>query len=386
VITKKYYNAFVRGETATASKDNFETEQEAQEWIESQEEILGENIYSKVTTIGVCDCGEELPLQFFTEECPKCGTLYNAFGQELLPQDEWGDEFFNVDYTNEDTKYDAYEGKGVRRNMASMEDTDTQEEETTEEETTGEDTPIDTTNDTTNNGDNIKDFDTKNKITLSNWFSTIDGLYVELLEATIKDAKTALRGGDDDMEAIAFAISRAFEYYQVPCLVGCHFFKKMGEWNYTEATNDFNRDVQNGLANIKDSDAEEEYSRVMGVKNTNKVKANAIEASKKAPKETKPEKIVGGREYTDIMGDLELEDVFEGPVKEFVQRYISENKTDPRKLAILYVCLDTKSKETGKVAKRIAEYTTEKNKLYNYVNKSFGADQKGLKTFLDSIK
>ena len=42
--------------------------------------------------IGICDrCGEEVPLHSFTNECD-CGELYNSFGQQLAPREQWGEE------------------------------------------------------------------------------------------------------------------------------------------------------------------------------------------------------------------------------------------------------------------------------------------------------
>ena len=39
-----------------------------------------------------CDCGTTVYLDGFTNECPECGKMYNGFGQELAPVDEWDDE------------------------------------------------------------------------------------------------------------------------------------------------------------------------------------------------------------------------------------------------------------------------------------------------------
>ena len=36
-----------------------------------------------------CKCGEMIPGGSYTNECPECGRMYNAFGQELAPVDEW---------------------------------------------------------------------------------------------------------------------------------------------------------------------------------------------------------------------------------------------------------------------------------------------------------
>ena len=41
---------------------------------------------------GICEnCGEEIPLGSFTNECD-CGALYNNFGQRLADPEEWDAE------------------------------------------------------------------------------------------------------------------------------------------------------------------------------------------------------------------------------------------------------------------------------------------------------
>lgn len=40
----------------------------------------------------VCECGTTIYLDRFTNECPECGKLYNGFGEELAPVDEWEKE------------------------------------------------------------------------------------------------------------------------------------------------------------------------------------------------------------------------------------------------------------------------------------------------------
>lgn len=40
----------------------------------------------------ICSCGTTVYLDSFTNECPTCGKLYNIFGQELAPVDEWDEE------------------------------------------------------------------------------------------------------------------------------------------------------------------------------------------------------------------------------------------------------------------------------------------------------
>ena len=52
-----------------------------------------------------CDCGEQLDINHFTNEC-ECGKLYNNFGQELAPVNEWDPEdreaCYGVQNINED--------------------------------------------------------------------------------------------------------------------------------------------------------------------------------------------------------------------------------------------------------------------------------------------
>lgn len=40
----------------------------------------------------ICDCGETIYLNGMTNECLECGRLYNKFGQELAPVEEWEEE------------------------------------------------------------------------------------------------------------------------------------------------------------------------------------------------------------------------------------------------------------------------------------------------------
>ena len=45
----------------------------------------------KVPRIGLCQCGEEVILDHFTNTC-ECGRDYNRSGQELAPREQWGEE------------------------------------------------------------------------------------------------------------------------------------------------------------------------------------------------------------------------------------------------------------------------------------------------------
>ena len=40
---------------------------------------------------GMCECGATVSLPNFTNEC-SCGRLYNSWGQELAPREQWGEE------------------------------------------------------------------------------------------------------------------------------------------------------------------------------------------------------------------------------------------------------------------------------------------------------
>lgn len=40
----------------------------------------------------ICDCGTRIYTDDFTNVCPECGKLYNNFGQELAPAEEWEEE------------------------------------------------------------------------------------------------------------------------------------------------------------------------------------------------------------------------------------------------------------------------------------------------------
>lgn len=46
--------------------------------------------YSFQPPVGKCSCGEVMELYHpATNECPKCGNLYNGFGQDLAPRSQW---------------------------------------------------------------------------------------------------------------------------------------------------------------------------------------------------------------------------------------------------------------------------------------------------------
>lgn len=38
-----------------------------------------------------CRCGEVVTLDGYDNDCDKCGAIWNMFGQELKPRDEWGE-------------------------------------------------------------------------------------------------------------------------------------------------------------------------------------------------------------------------------------------------------------------------------------------------------
>lgn len=39
-----------------------------------------------------CKCGEKVYVNRFTNQCPKCGKLYNSFGEQLADPSEWDEE------------------------------------------------------------------------------------------------------------------------------------------------------------------------------------------------------------------------------------------------------------------------------------------------------
>lgn len=48
--------------------------------------------------IGRCDCGAEVVLDDpMTNECEKCGALYNSSGQRLRPESEWEEPWYDLD-------------------------------------------------------------------------------------------------------------------------------------------------------------------------------------------------------------------------------------------------------------------------------------------------
>jgi hypothetical protein len=47
----------------------------------------------KVIRVLSCQCGADFELiDWFEEQCPKCGRSYNGAGQELAPKSQWGEE------------------------------------------------------------------------------------------------------------------------------------------------------------------------------------------------------------------------------------------------------------------------------------------------------
>ncbi len=46
----------------------------------------------RVNLIIRCGCGCKIEFEGGDEDCPRCHTSYNAFGQELAPREQWGCE------------------------------------------------------------------------------------------------------------------------------------------------------------------------------------------------------------------------------------------------------------------------------------------------------
>lgn len=54
-----------------------------------------ERYYTEPAT-GTCSCGKDIvlnPYYMGACDCPYCGKWYNAWGQELLPPEQWGKEW-----------------------------------------------------------------------------------------------------------------------------------------------------------------------------------------------------------------------------------------------------------------------------------------------------
>ena len=54
--------------------------------------VKTKHVYRIATEIA-CDCGTHIFLDRFTNECPRCGKLYNSYGQELEPYEKWAGEW-----------------------------------------------------------------------------------------------------------------------------------------------------------------------------------------------------------------------------------------------------------------------------------------------------
>jgi len=74
------------------------------EWCLSREEefpYLFNDVVKKTHTYrepahGTCKCGEEVYMvndYMGAVQCPKCGQWYNLFGQELLPPEQWEEDY-----------------------------------------------------------------------------------------------------------------------------------------------------------------------------------------------------------------------------------------------------------------------------------------------------
>ena len=58
--------------------------------MEKQEGNTGGNEMIETVTIKKCHCGRNVECYDFTNECPRCGQLYNWAGQALRAESEWG--------------------------------------------------------------------------------------------------------------------------------------------------------------------------------------------------------------------------------------------------------------------------------------------------------
>ena len=76
-----------------------EKKENLQECIDNKEDeylppVVQKYVHSyKENALGRCRCGEDVELASSTNECAKCGELYNLFGQNLAPYSQWRDEW-----------------------------------------------------------------------------------------------------------------------------------------------------------------------------------------------------------------------------------------------------------------------------------------------------
>ena len=68
------------------------------EWREYEENVYYyrcpscDSNHIHVNRLITCNCGSDVYLNRFTNECDGCGALYNGFGQELASPEEWDDD------------------------------------------------------------------------------------------------------------------------------------------------------------------------------------------------------------------------------------------------------------------------------------------------------
>lgn len=56
-------------------------------------EIEKTEVFWTEPAVAICECGNEITLNYDAEECSFCGRLHNLFGQELLPRNMWEEDF-----------------------------------------------------------------------------------------------------------------------------------------------------------------------------------------------------------------------------------------------------------------------------------------------------
>lgn len=81
---------------ADCARENYEFCMANQNSFVRSNEVVSFNQRVVVAATGTCHCGNNMELHdeyYGACRCGKCGQWYNMFGQELLPPDEWEEEW-----------------------------------------------------------------------------------------------------------------------------------------------------------------------------------------------------------------------------------------------------------------------------------------------------
>ena len=78
------------------ARENYEFCMANQNSFVRANEVVSFKQHVREAATGTCHCGNRMELydQYYgTCQCDKCGQWYNLFGQELLPPDEWEEDY-----------------------------------------------------------------------------------------------------------------------------------------------------------------------------------------------------------------------------------------------------------------------------------------------------